>query len=122
LAWDLEGYVYGWGENNYGQSSELRDKFSVVTTPNPVSDFLDAQKIISCLATETGSIAINSKGVLFCWGNVIDSKDKLYHGVNKFNARVMFPDFKNKVIKVACSKSNFAFADSTNSLYAFGLK
>lgn len=64
LAIDIEGHLWGWGRNDYGQ---IDGKFpSTVYEPSLIDS---TNKWISVAAGGLHSLAVDSKGILYSWGN-----------------------------------------------------
>lgn len=70
LVWSRAGQVYGWGTNNYGcigVANNEQMSFKKIEKPQPV-ELMKGVRVVSCVAIDGVSFAINYLGKAFTWG------------------------------------------------------
>ena len=124
-AIDSEGNLYTWGENSAGKLGDGTDVDKATPVKiNGKGDIPENAKIISVSAGEYHTIAIDSEGNLYTWGN--NNSGQLGDGTEtnrkvpvKINGKGDIP--KNaKITSVGAGEFHSAAIDSEGNLYTWG--
>jgi hypothetical protein len=91
LALTVDGQLYAWGLNNYGQLglNDTKQRFYPEVVPLPLSPAGVASTVVDAQAVGVSSGALLSEGVLLLWGSGTHGKLFHGHGEHVFEARVV---------------------------------
>lgn len=115
LARDINGRVFSWGLNNYGQLGESENHAEF--TPNMIN-YLKNQKIEKIACGEYFALALNDKGKVFSWG--IGNNGQLGHG-NKSDVKVpKVISLEDTITDISCGDMHSILLNQKGQIYVFG--
>ncbi len=115
LARDINGRVFSWGLNNYGQLGESENHAEF--TPNMIN-YLKTQKIEKIACGEYFALALNDKGKVYSWG--IGNNGQLGHG-NKSDVKVpKIINLDDTITDISCGDMHSVLLNKSGQVYVFG--
>jgi alpha-tubulin suppressor-like RCC1 family protein len=119
LALNEDGDVYGWGNNQFGQTGNKSDLKQLC--PNKVQGISEKVVQISCGLNH--SMALTENGLVYCWGQ----NDCGQLGINKIKSSkeaklltVEESKIKLKFLQIACGERHSLLLSRYRKVYAFG--
>lgn len=126
LALNDKGEVFGWGNSEYGQISQVEGVQQINTPTNLNSLFKGLGKIIDVTAGGSSCAVLNEDGDMFVWGfgllglgpevDYLKTPTRIpptLFGRNAFNP-------ENRVISISAGLTHFAAINSDNDLFMWG--
>ena len=119
LALSEEGYVFGWGNNSYGQVGCGQEKGQLILEPYHLKQF-ERNYIKSIHSTYSKSLALTYDGLVYYWGinYWIHEAEDLEQEHIQFSPRLI--DIKN-VNSISPSSANIYFLNNQGLIYYSGL-
>lgn len=68
LALDVDGKIYAWGCNTFGQLGYQEKETTTRNLPQRVSERLEGRNIVAISAGSSHSLALDSEGIVYGWG------------------------------------------------------
>ena len=119
---DVDGTLYTWGNNNYGQLGDGSTTNRFI--PSALSYFnLTGARIIALACGYDHSMALDSKGAIYTWGN--NGLGQLGNGTNTTSyipSRVIGGGITSStvIVAIACGYQHTMALDSTGAIYTWG--